>query len=120
MGFNFAPTDIFFCTADIGWVTGHSYIVYAPLMHGITEIIYEGAPDYPDQGQYWKIIEKHGVTILYTTPTALRSYMRYGNDIPDSYDLSSLRLLGTVGEPIYPEVWILYFNTILTLSVCVI
>ncbi|MBA2267616.1 MAG: acetate--CoA ligase [Nitrosopumilus sp.] len=110
--FNFVPTDIFFCTADIGWVTGHSYIVYAPLMHGVTEILYEGAPDYPDQGQYWKIIEKHGVTILYTTPTALRSYMRYGNDIPDSYDLSSLRLLGTVGEPINPEVWMWYFNTI--------
>ena len=110
--FNFVPTDIFFCTADIGWVTGHSYIVYAPLMHGVTEIIYEGAPDYPDQGQYWNIIEKHGVTILYTTPTALRSYMRYGNDIPNSYDLSSLRLLGTVGEPINPEVWMWYFNTI--------
>ena len=110
--FNFVPTDVFFCTADIGWVTGHSYIVYAPLMHGVTEIIYEGAPDYPDQGQYWNIIEKHGVTILYTTPTALRSYMRYGNDIPNSYDLSSLRLLGTVGEPINPEVWMWYFNTI--------
>ncbi len=80
--FNFVPTDVFFCTADIGWVTGHSYIVYGPLMHGVTEIIYEGAPDYPDQGQYWNIIEKHGVTILYTTPTALRSYMRYGNNIP--------------------------------------
>ena len=110
--FNFVPTDVFFCTADIGWVTGHSYVVYAPLMHGVTEIIYEGAPDYPDQGQYWNIIEKHGVTILYTTPTALRSYMRYGNDIPNSYDLSSLRLLGTVGEPINPEVWMWYFNTI--------
>ncbi|WP_458719968.1 acetate--CoA ligase [Candidatus Nitrosocosmicus sp. R] len=110
--FNFVPTDVFFCTADIGWVTGHSYIVYGPLMHGVTEIIYEGAPDYPDQGQYWNIIEKHGVTILYTTPTALRSYMRYGNDIPNSYDLSSLRLLGTVGEPINPEVWRWYFNTI--------
>ncbi len=110
--FNFVPTDIFFCTADIGWVTGHSYVVYAPLMHGVTEIIYEGAPDYPDQGQYWNIVEKHGVTILYTTPTALRSYMRYGNDIPNSYDLSSLRLLGTVGEPINPEVWMWYFNTI--------
>jgi acetyl-CoA synthetase len=110
--FNFVPTDVFFCTADIGWVTGHSYVVYAPLMHGVTEIIYEGAPDYPDQGRYWNIIEKHGVTILYTTPTALRSYMRYGNDIPNSYDLSSLRLLGTVGEPINPEVWMWYFNTI--------
>jgi acetyl-CoA synthetase len=110
--FNFVPTDVFFCTADIGWVTGHSYVVYAPLMHGVTEIIYEGAPDYPDQGQYWNIIEKHGATILYTTPTALRSYMRYGNDIPNSYDLSSLRLLGTVGEPINPEVWMWYFKTI--------
>ena len=110
--FNFTPTDIFFCTADIGWVTGHSYIVYAPLMHGITEIMYEGAPDFPDQGRYWKIIEKHGATILYTTPTALRAYMRYGDKIPNSYNLSSLRLLGTVGEPINPEVWIWYFKTI--------
>lgn len=110
--FNFTSTDIFFCTADIGWVTGHSYVVYAPLMHGLTEIIYEGAPDFPDQGRFWKIIEKHGVTILYTTPTALRAYMRYGNDIPNSHDLSSLRLLGTVGEPINPEVWLWYFNII--------
>ena len=110
--FNFTPTDIFFCSADIGWVTGHSYIVYAPLMHGITEIMYEGAPDFPDQGRYWKIIEKHGATILYTTPTALRAYMRYGDKIPNSYNLSSLRLLGTVGEPINPEVWIWYFKTI--------
>ncbi|HVI20631.1 MAG TPA: AMP-binding protein, partial [Bacillus sp. (in: firmicutes)] len=110
--FNFTPTDIFFCSADIGWVTGHSYIVYAPLMHGITEIMYEGAPDFPDQGRYWKIIEKHGATILYTTPTALRAYMRYGDKIPNSYNLSSLRLLGTVGEPINPEVWMWYFKTI--------
>ncbi len=110
--FNFKPTDIFFCTADIGWVTGHSYIVYAPLMHGVTEIMYEGAPDFPDQGRYWKIIEKYGATILYTTPTALRSYMRYGDKIPNSYNLSSLRLLGTVGEPINPEVWLWYFNII--------
>ncbi|MGN6559767.1 MAG: acetate--CoA ligase [Candidatus Nitrosocosmicus sp.] len=110
--FNFTPTDIFFCTADIGWVTGHSYVVYAPLMHGITEIMYEGAPDFPIQGRYWNIIQKHGVSILYTTPTALRAYMRYGDSIPNSYNLSSLRLLGTVGEPINPEVWIWYFNTI--------
>ena len=110
--FNFTPTDIFFCTADIGWVTGHSYVVYAPLMHGITEIMYEGAPDFPNQGRYWNIIQKHGVSILYTTPTALRAYMRYGDSIPNSYNLSSLRLLGTVGEPINPEVWIWYFNTI--------
>lgn len=110
--FNFTPTDIFFCTADIGWVTGHSYVVYAPLMHGITEIMYEGAPDFPIQGRYWNIIQKYGVSILYTTPTALRAYMRYGDSIPNSYNLSSLRLLGTVGEPINPEVWIWYFNTI--------
>ncbi len=110
--FNFNATDVFFCTADIGWVTGHSYIVYAPLMHGVTEVLYEGAPDFPNPDRYWKIVEKHGATILYTTPTALRSYMRYGNEIPNSYDLSSLRLLGTVGEPINPEVWKWYFNVI--------
>ncbi len=110
--FNFTMKDVFFCTADIGWVTGHSYIVYAPLMHGITEIMYEGAPDFPDNDRYWKIIEKHGVTILYTTPTALRAYKKYGDRIPNSHDLSTLRLLGTVGEPINPEVWIWYFNVI--------
>jgi acetyl-CoA synthetase len=110
--FDFKNQDIFFCTADIGWVTGHSYVVYAPLMHGVTEIIYEGAPDYPKPDRYWKIIEKYGVTILYTTPTALRMYMKYGNAIPNSFDLSSLRLLGTVGEPINPEVWMWYFKTI--------
>ncbi len=110
--FNFKNQDIFFCTADIGWVTGHSYVVYAPLMHGVTEIIYEGAPDYPKPDRYWEIIEKYGATILYTTPTALRMYMKYGNAIPNSFDLSSLRLLGTVGEPINPEVWIWYFKTI--------
>ncbi|MBA3749537.1 MAG: acetate--CoA ligase [Nitrosopumilus sp.] len=110
--FNFNTLDIFFCTADIGWVTGHSYIVYAPLMHGVTEIMYEGAPDFPNQGRYWEIIEKHGATILYTTPTALRAYMRHGDKIPNSYNLSTLRLLGTVGEPINPEVWLWYFNII--------
>ena len=110
--FDFKNQDIFFCTADIGWVTGHSYVVYAPLMHGVTEIIYEGAPDYPKPDRYWEIIEKYGVTILYTTPTALRMYMKYGNAIPNSFDLSSLRLIGTVGEPINPEVWMWYFKTI--------
>ena len=110
--FDFKNQDIFFCTADIGWVTGHSYVAYAPLMHGVTEIIYEGAPDYPKPDRYWEIIEKYGVTILYTTPTALRMYMKYGNAIPNSFDLSSLRLLGTVGEPINPEVWMWYFKTI--------
>jgi acetyl-CoA synthetase len=110
--FDFKKQDIFFCTADIGWVTGHSYVVYAPLMHGVTEIIYEGTPDYPKPDRYWAIIEKYGATILYTTPTALRMYMKYGNAIPNSFDLSSLRLLGTVGEPINPEVWMWYFKTI--------
>jgi acetyl-CoA synthetase len=110
--FDFRKDDIFFCTADIGWVTGHSYIVYAPLMHGATEIMYEGAPDQPKPDRYWAIVEKHGATILYTTPTALRMYMKYGDAIPNSFDLSSLRMLGTVGEPINPEVWMWYFKTI--------
>ena len=110
--FNFNEKDIFFCTADMGWVTGHSYIAYAPLLHGVTQIIHEGAPDYPKPDKYWTIIEKHGVTILYTTPTALRMYMKYGSAIPNSFDLSTLRLLGTVGEPINPEVWMWYFKTI--------
>ncbi|MGC2669517.1 MAG: acetate--CoA ligase, partial [Candidatus Nitrosopolaris sp.] len=110
--FDFTNKDIFFCTADIGWVTGHSYIVYAPLMHGATQIMYEGAPDYPKPDRYWDIVEKHGATILYTTPTALRMYIKFGNSIPNSFDLSSLRLLGTVGEPINPEVWMWYFKTI--------
>jgi len=110
--FDFRNEDIFFCTADIGWVTGHSYIVYAPLMHGVTGIMYEGSPDYPKPDRYWSIVEKYGATILYTTPTALRMYMKYGNAIPNSFDLSSLRLLGTVGEPINPEVWMWYFKTI--------
>ena len=110
--FNFTNRDIFFCTADIGWVTGHSYIVYAPLMHGATQIMYEGTLDYPKPDRYWDIVEKHGATILYTTPTALRMYIKFGNSIPNSFDLSSLRLLGTVGEPINPEVWMWYFRTI--------
>ena len=110
--FDFRKEDIFFCTADIGWVTGHSYIVYAPLMHGITEIMYEGTPDYPKPDRYWAIVEKQGATILYTTPTALRMYRKFGNNIPNSFDLSSLRLLGTVGESISPEVWMWYFKTI--------
>lgn len=110
--FDFRKEDIFFCTADIGWVTGHSYIVYAPLMHGITEIMYEGAPDFPKPDRYWAIVEKHRATILYTTPTALRMYMKYGDEIPKAFDLSSLRLLGTVGEPINPEVWMWYFRAI--------
>jgi len=110
--FDFTAKDILFCTADIGWVTGHSYTVYGPLMHGATQIIYEGTPDYPKPDRYWDIVEKHGATILYTTPTALRMYIKFGDRIPNSFDLSSLRLLGTAGEPINPEVWMWYFKTI--------
>ncbi len=110
--FDIKDSDVFFCTADIGWVTGHSYVVYAPLLHGATEIIYEGAPDYPDSSRMWEIIQKHKVTIFYTTPTALRMFMKFGNDIPNSFDLSTIRLLGTVGEPINPEVWKWYYRII--------
>jgi acetyl-CoA synthetase len=110
--FDIKDSDVFFCTADIGWVTGHSYVVYAPLLHGATEVMYEGAPDFPDNSRMWSIIQKYKITIFYTTPTALRMFMRYGNAIPNSFDLSSLRLLGTVGEPINPEVWKWYFKTI--------
>ena len=110
--FDIKDSDIFFCTADIGWVTGHSYVVYGPLLHGATEVMYEGVPDYPDVSRIWNIIAKYGVTIFYTTPTALRMFMKFGDAVPNSFTLSSLRLLGTVGEPINPEVWIWYFNTI--------
>ena len=110
--FDIKDSDVFFCTADIGWVTGHSYVVYAPLLHGATEIIYEGAPDFPDASRMWDILQKYHATIFYTTPTALRMFMKFGDDIPNSFDLSSLRLLGTVGEPINPEVWKWYFKTI--------
>ena len=110
--FDIKDSDVFFCTADIGWVTGHSYVVYAPLLHGATEIMFEGAPDYPDVSRIWDILQKYEVTIFYTTPTALRMFMKFGDDIPNSFDLSSLRLLGTVGEPINPKVWKWYFKII--------
>ncbi len=110
--FDIKDSDIFFCTADIGWVTGHSYVVYGPLLHGATEIMYEGVPDYPNMSRIWDIIQRYGVTIFYTTPTALRMFMKFGDSIPTSFRLSSLRLLGTVGEPINPEVWRWYFKTI--------
>ncbi len=110
--FDIKDSDVYFCTADIGWVTGHSYVIYGPLMHGATELMYEGAPDYPDQSRIWGLIQKYKVTIFYTTPTALRMFMRFGDSIPNSFDLSSLRLLGTVGEPINPQVWVWYFKTI--------
>ena len=110
--FDYKEEDIFLCTADIGWVTGHSYMVYAPLLHGVTNVIYEGTPDFPTPDRYWALVEKHRATILYTTPTALRIYMKYDLSIPNSFDLSSLRLLGTVGEAINPDVWLWYFRTI--------
>jgi acetyl-CoA synthetase len=101
-------TDVYWCAADIGWVTGHSYIVYGPLANGCTSILYEGAPDWPDKDRWWTIIEEYSATILYTAPTAIRSCMKWGPDYPGKHDLSSLRLLGTVGEPINPEAWIWY------------
>ena len=110
--FDIKDHDVYFCTADIGWVTGHSYVVYGPLLHGATQVMYEGAPDHPNSSRMWDIIQKYGVTIFYTTPTALRMLMKFGDDIPNSFDLSTLRLLGTVGEPINPQVWKWYFDVI--------
>ncbi len=101
-------TDVFWCTADVGWVTGHSYIVYGPLSNGATEVLYEGTPDTPHQGRWWEIVQKYGVTLLYTAPTAIRACMKWGDDIPAKFDLSSLRILGSVGEPINPEAWVWY------------
>ncbi|MBL1093541.1 MULTISPECIES: acetate--CoA ligase [Streptomyces] len=101
-------TDVYWCTADVGWVTGHSYIVYGPLSNGATEVLYEGTPDTPHQGRWWEIVQKYGVTILYTAPTAIRACMKWGDDIPAKFDLSSLRVLGSVGEPINPEAWMWY------------
>ncbi|MEV0602136.1 acetate--CoA ligase [Streptomyces sp. NPDC050315] len=101
-------TDVYWCTADVGWVTGHSYITYGPLSNGATEVLYEGTPDTPHQGRWWEIVQKYGVTILYTAPTAIRAAMKWGDDIPAKFDLSSLRVLGSVGEPINPEAWVWY------------
>lgn len=106
------PNDVYFCTADIGWITGHSYVVYGPLMHGMTILIYEGALNHPHPGKIWELIQSHKATILYTAPTAIRAFMSAGNHIPNSFDLSSLRLLGTVGEPINPEAWMWYHRVI--------
>ena len=105
-------TDVYWCAADVGWVTGHSYIVYGPLANAATGILYEGAPDFPDKDRWWSIAEKYGATILYTAPTAIRSFMKWGADYPQKHDLSSLRLLGTVGEPINPEAWMWYYANI--------
>ncbi|NHC22803.1 acetate--CoA ligase [Nocardioides sp. IC4_145] len=105
-------TDVYWCTADIGWVTGHSYIVYGPLANGATQVLYEGTPDSPEKGRWWQVIEEYGVTIFYTAPTAIRSFMKQGREIPDARDLSSLRVLGSVGEPINPEAYVWYRQVI--------
>jgi acetyl-CoA synthetase len=110
--FDLKPEDVFWCTADIGWVTGHSYVVYGPLANGATVFIYEGAPDWPERDRFWSLVERYGITVLYTAPTAIRAFMKWGTDHPGRHDLSSLRLLGTVGEPINPEAWIWYHTHI--------
>ena len=106
--FDLREEDVYWCTADVGWVTGHSYVVYGPLANGATSLMYEGAPNFPEPDRFWRIVEKYGVTILYTAPTAIRAFMKWGVEWPQKHDLSSLRLLGTVGEPINPEAWIWY------------
>jgi len=110
--FDLRPDDVYWCTADVGWVTGHSYIVYGPLANGATCVMYEGAPNWPEPDRFWRIIEKYGVTVLYTAPTAIRAFMKWGDEWPKKHDLSSLRLLGSVGEPINPEAWMWYHTVI--------
>ena len=110
--FDIQNDDMWWCTGDIGWITGHSYVIYGPLLLGTTTIVYEGAPDFPDPGAWWKIIEKYGVTKFYTAPTAIRHLMRFGNRYLDIYNLNSLRILGTVGEPINPEAWMWYYKNV--------
>jgi len=110
--FDIKEDDVYWCTADIGWVTGHSYIVYGPLANGTTTVMYEGTPDFPDRGRFWELIDKYGANILYTAPTAIRTFMRWGKEWPEKYKLSSLRLIGTVGEPINPEAWMWYHENI--------
>jgi acetyl-CoA synthetase len=110
--FDIKPDDIYWCTADIGWVTGHSYIVYGPLMAGATGILFESTPTYPGPDRLWSVVQKYKATILYTAPTAIRNLMRFGEEPPAKHDLSSLRILGTVGEPINPEAWMWYRHNI--------
>jgi acetyl-CoA synthetase len=110
--FDYKPSDIYWCTADVGWITGHTYVAYGPLALGGTALIFEGVPTYPDAGRFWKLIQDHKVTTFYTAPTAIRSLIKLGADLPKKYDLSSLRLLGTVGEPINPEAWMWYHETV--------
>ena len=106
--FDLKENDIFWCSADIGWITGHSYVVYGLLSNGATTLLYEGAPNYPDFSRFWAMIERHKVTVFYTAPTAIRAFMRAGRELVDKHDLKSLRLLGSVGEPINPEAWMWY------------
>ncbi|HEU4325690.1 MAG TPA: acetate--CoA ligase [Roseiflexaceae bacterium] len=115
--FDIKPNDIYWCTADPGWITGHSYIVYGPLLLGATQVMYEGAPTFPHPGRWWEIVQRYGVTIFYTAPTAVRSLMRFGDEVPGGFDLSSLRLLGSVGEPINPEAW-RWFHRVVGQSRC--
>ena len=110
--FDLRDTDVYWCTADVGWVTGHSYVVYGPLANGATSLMYEGAPNFPEPDRFWRIVEKYGVSVLYTAPTAIRAFMKWGVEWPGRHDLRSLRLLGTVGEPINPEAWIWYHQNI--------
>ena len=110
--FDLKPDDLYWCTADIGWVTGHSYVVYGPLMNGATILMYEGAPDWPDRSRFWALVEEYGVTVMYTAPTAIRAFMKWGTEPVEKHDLSTLRLLGTVGEPINPEAWMWYHENI--------
>lgn len=112
MVFDLRDDDVYFCTADVGWITGHSYVVYGPLLNGATVVIYEGTPNHPEPDRFWDIIERHAVSIFYTAPTAIRSFMKWGEAWPNKHDLSSLRLLGTVGEPINPEAWMWYHSVI--------
>ncbi|MFY9261091.1 MAG: acetate--CoA ligase [Gallionella sp.] len=110
--FDYKDSDVFWCTADVGWITGHSYVAYGPLAMGATQVVFEGVPTYPDAGRFWKMIQDHKVTTFYTAPTAIRSLIKLGGNLPEQYDLSSLRLLGSVGEPINPEAWMWYYNTV--------
>jgi len=110
--FDLKPQDVYWCTADIGWVTGHSYVIYGPLANGATQVMYEGAPDFPDKDRFWAICEKYGVTVFYTAPTAIRAFMKWGDEYPQRHDLRRLRLLGSVGEPINPEAWMWYHQQI--------
>ena len=110
--FDLNDDDVYWCTADVGWVTGHSYVVYGPLANGATVLMYEGAPDWPERDRFWRLVETYGVTILYTAPTAIRAFMKWGTEHPGRHDLSTLRLLGSVGEPINPEAWIWYHEHI--------